>query len=371
LVYEGEIYATINSLLGTAGLMSKLGFSDIKIAGETALDNSYKIGIIKGEPLLASILSKAVKSISESEKNKTLANWMSVKFEKSTDYSLIFKVTAFLLFVIALFAYRQYSISQLNRELKAEMQKQYQKIIEQERMISQQNKRISMGEMIENIAHQWRQPLAQVNASVMLIDDYMYENNCISKEIEKELGDIERCTKYMSQTIDDFRSFLDEGSSEEEFYPSRAVEQTLAIVEKSLKHLGIRVVQKLDEDLMIRGKHSEFTQVLMVLLSNAKEAIVANQIAEGKINISIEKRGEKALIEVSDNGGGVDASIIDKIFDPYFTTKHKSKGRGLGLYISSRIIEGRMNGEIGVANKEACASFFMEFELCNREEKDG
>ena len=361
LVSNGTIDVTVNALLGTAYLIRKSNLSNIKIAGKTELTNNYKIGIIKDEPLLHSILTKVVSSITKKEKEKILSNWISVKFEQGYNYELFWKFLIIVIIIFLLFAHRQYTIKKINKELKEQVDKQVSQIVEKDRMIFQQNKLASMGEMIENIAHQWRQPLSQVNAAVMSIDDIAYDAGCLSEEMEKELKDIENATKYMSKTIDDFREFMSENNSEEIFKIDDVFTQCLGIISKSLAYHSIEVTTEIDKSLKVKGLSSEFLQVLMIVLNNAKEAIILNEIKKGKIVVKGYEKNSSIYLSITDNAGGIDEDIIDKIFEPYFTTKHKSQGTGLGLYISKMIIEGKFKGKLLMENRDSGACILMEF----------
>ncbi len=219
-----------------------------------------------------------------------------------------------------------------------------------------------MGEMIGNIAHQWRQPLSQVNAAVMTIDDIAYDNGCLNEQMKKELNDIENATKYMSDTIDDFRKFISSNKNDDIFYVKDAIDQCLGIIAKPLERNSIELKIDIDKSLKIQGSSSEFLQVLMIVFNNAKDAIISNKIKNAQIQIKGYTAKDKIILSILDNGGGIQNDIIDKIFDPYFTTKHKSKGTGLGLYISKMIIDGKLNGKLSIKNIEEGACVFIEFD---------
>ena len=363
LVSDGKVYASINSLMGTAYLIRKNNLFNIKIAGETKNYNRYRIGINKNDYTLHSIFSKAVNSITEKEKTNALSNWISIKFEKKVDYSLLWQISIFFLLIVIFLFYREFVIKRINKKLKKEMKKQLEQIIEKDRMIFQQNKLASMGEMIENIAHQWRQPLSQVNAAVMTIDDIVYDSGCLNKQMKKELDDIEKATQYMSKTIDDFRRFISSSNSDEYFNIVNVVKQCLSIISKPLEYSFINVQINIDENLKIKGSSSEFLQVIMVIFNNSKEAILSNDMKKGKIEVKGYKNKEKMILSICDNGGGIKDNIEEKIFEPYFTTKHKSKGTGLGLYISKMIIEGKFKGKLWMENQNNGACIFMEFNI--------
>jgi len=362
LVSKGKIDAVINSLFSSILLMRKSYHLDIKIAGKTKFLNIYKMGVIKNDKTLLSILTKTVDDISQKEKDAILSSWLAVKFEEKPNYDLIVQILIFSSIVLLLLLYRQYVIKKINKNLEKKVKEQVSQIIEKDTMIFQQNKLASMGEMLENIAHQWRQPLAQVNAAVMTIDDIAYGSGCLNEQMKKELNDIENATKYMSNTIDDFRKFISSSKNDDVFYVKDAIDQCLGIIAKPLERNSIELKIDIDKSLKVQGSNSEFLQVLMIVFNNAKDAIISNKIKNAQIQIKGYTAKDKIILSILDNGGGIQNDIIDKIFDPYFTTKHKSKGTGLGLYISKMIIEGKLNGKLSIKNIEEGACVFIEFD---------
>ncbi|HOI83169.1 MAG TPA: HAMP domain-containing sensor histidine kinase, partial [Campylobacterales bacterium] len=221
----------------------------------------------------------------------------------------------------------------------------------------------SMGEMISNIAHQWRQPL---NALAMRVQDVPlavqfdemnldYATNFKTESME--------LIRYMSQTIDDFRNFFKPDKEKKEFDLRDSIKKANAIVKDAMKSSYIDILLELpEEELNIFGYPSEFSQVLINILNNAKDALNEHKKDGDKhIKITAHKSGDNIVVSVADNAGGVPDAIIDKIFDPYFSTKSASQGTGLGLYMSKMIIEQNMGGKLGVRNTEDGACFEMVF----------
>ncbi|WP_198401110.1 transporter substrate-binding domain-containing protein [Thiomicrospira microaerophila] len=359
-VSDGEIFATITAHLGAAHNISKLKLSNIKIAGETHQRNALKMGVVKDEPHLASILTKAIDTITQQERNRILANWVSVRFEQTIDYSLIWKILAVITSVLIFFFYRQYDISKINKKLKKEMEQQYQDNLEKDRLIFQQSKLVAMGEMIENIAHQWRQPLASINASVMTIDNLAHESGFHSDKLEGELAYMEGVAEHMSQTLDNFRNFLSKDNKAECFSLAAVIDESLSITHKTLENDQIEINLNLEGDLKIFGNKVDFMQVILVLINNAKDALENQPLSPKKLTISAQKHKDIIRILFKDNGGGIPENLIEKIFDPYFTTKHKAQGTGIGLYITKLIIEKKMGGTITASSKEQGACFNIE-----------
>lgn len=245
---------------------------------------------------------------------------------------------------------KQNEIQNMNTMLQIRVEKELQKSREKDKILFQQTKMVSMGEMLQNIAHQWRQPLAEVNASVLVIDNIIYEKYNNDDDIQKELNSIEKLTAYMSKTIDSFREFFDNKKELSSFSIKDSLSNALVILEKTFANNGIVIEIKTKDDYKIETYENEFQQVLLILLNNAKDAFIANKTQHPRIFIDVQSFEDRYRISICDNAGGIDYAIIDKIFDPYFTTKQKSQGTGLGLYISKIIIEDNMNGTINVKN---------------------
>ncbi len=222
----------------------------------------------------------------------------------------------------------------------------------QKDQIIYQNARLaSMGEMIGNIAHQWRQPL---NALTLLIQSFGTKSmtgNLTKEFIDKQVEEGLRLAVSMSNTIEDFRNFFSSNREKEYFKITEAIQNTLDMSTFFLKdeHINIKVISS-DDDIKIFGNSNEFSQVLLNLINNARDNFKINNIEDRKIEIDVHCENEYIVLSFIDNGGGIEESIIDRVFEPYFTTKHQSIGTGIGLYMSKQIIETQMNGKIEVKN---------------------
>ena len=251
-------------------------------------------------------------------------------------------------------------INNMIDNLEFKIQEEINKRLEQEQILIQQSKLASMGEMIGNIAHQWRQPLAQISAIHMNMK-VTYDFNKFTKEyMEIKLKEANKLTAYMSQTISDFQNFFKPQGEKEEFSVEKACRDAFFILESSLKYHGINVTFNITEDTIIHGYKNEYSQVILNILSNAKDILIERKIQNPKIDIEIKNGNNYALVKIKDNAGGVDKSIIDKIFEPYFTTRHQTQGTGIGLYMSKNIIERNMHGYINVRNEENGALFTVK-----------
>ena len=233
-------------------------------------------------------------------------------------------------------------------------QKQQEEIIkEKERMLFQQSKMASMGEMLGNIAHQWRQPLSVISVAAGAVKlGHEYEGTYDEKEIINFLDSINDSTQYLSETIDDFRNFFTHDIENNDFDCVNAINKTLKLLSSDFKYKEINIIFKRIESDNIFASENEFKQVMMNIFNNAKYVLLEKVLDEKKyIFIDVYIEDNYLNIDVLDNADGIDETIIDKIFEPYFTTKHKSIGTGIGLYMVEEILTKHMNGEISVINE--------------------
>lgn len=244
--------------------------------------------------------------------------------------------------------------------LENQIQKEIEKRVEQEELLIQQSKLASMGEMIGNIAHQWRQPLSQISAILLNIQARQEFDQCSKEYFNKKVEDANILTEYMSQTISDFQNFFKPDSIKTIFSIKQACEEALFIVAASLKYHGINLVFEGEGDSKIQGYKNEYSQVILNILSNARDVLLERNIISPQIKVTIKNGTTYGLVKIEDNAGGVPEEIIKNIFEPYFTTKHKSKGTGIGLYMSKTIIENNMNGFINVRNSKDGACFTIK-----------
>jgi len=232
---------------------------------------------------------------------------------------------------------------------------------EHEAMLQQQSKMASMGEMIGNIAHQWRQPLNTLSASVYLLSS-KYANNHFTK------GDMEAFTQKsngliqkMSSTIDDFQNFFRPDKEKVLFHVLEAVTECVNFVHASYISNNIKFIFDCEKDLVLESYKNELMQVLLILLNNAKDALVENKIQNPTVEIGSKKSDDGIAITIQDNAGGISEEIIQKVFEPYFTTKFQSDGTGIGLYMAKMIIEESMSGRLTLKNYEQGALATISF----------
>ncbi len=230
---------------------------------------------------------------------------------------------------------------------------------EKEQMLLQQSRLAAMGEMINNIAHQWRQPLNRVGLNVQRLP-YFYGTDKFNKEfLDMTVRDIMSQINHMSQTIDDFRNFFKPDKKKVDFNINAAIQQALSLIDDSFKSSCIEVITQITDDQFVFGYPNEFSQVLLNILQNARDAILECKIKNGFVSIFSSNENGKRVIIISDNAGGIPEDIIDKVFEPYFSTKG-IMGTGIGLNMSKNIIETNMGGRLTVRNIVGGAEFRIE-----------
>lgn len=254
-------------------------------------------------------------------------------------------------------------LRRLNAELEERVAREVEKNCAKDRIMAHQARLAAIGEMLSNISHQWRQPLNNVSLIVqnLLME---YENGELNTDLCRDY--VTECLKaltYMSRTIDNFRSFYQPDQVRQPFSLFPAIADTVSLVKENLgaHAIDIETVNELDSEII--GYRNEFSQVLLNVIVNAKEALLLRQPSAPFVKIVCSRQGEAALITVTDNGGGISPELMGKIFDPYFTTKFMSQGTGVGLYMAKMIIEKHMGGTISIANDGVGAKVTIELPL--------
>lgn len=241
-------------------------------------------------------------------------------------------------------------INDVIENLESRIKNEIDQRLAQEQILIQQSKLAAMGEMIGNIAHQWRQPLAQISAIHMNMKVTYDFNKFDEVYLNEKIKEANKLTSYMSQTINDFQKFFIPQKEKEIFSIEKACKDAYNIIDSSLKYHNIEINFNIKEDTNILGYKNEFSQVILNILSNAKDILIERKIENPKIDVEIKEGDNYSIIKISDNAGGIKEDVLDKIFDPYFTTRHKTQGTGIGLYMAKNIIERSMSGFINVKN---------------------
>lgn len=228
---------------------------------------------------------------------------------------------------------------------------------QQSKILIHQSKLASMGQMLENISHQWRQPLNRISSFIINmqvhINDKYKNDTCLSDGLSQSQLQLE----YMSSTLDDFTDFNKQAKHKEAFLVSSVINSVINIVGNTLENYSISLEVENIADFSMVSYPTELSHVVLNLVQNAKEALAERKIKQPKIKIVINKN----KISIEDNAGGVDAAIVDRIFEPYFTTKSKSTSLGVGLYMSKVILDKHFHAEIGLDSMQERTSFYILF----------
>ncbi len=248
------------------------------------------------------------------------------------------------------------SIEELRKET-AQRIEAMEELRHKEQLLIQQSRQAALGEMIGNIAHQWRQPL---NALGLIVQQpaLFYEFGEVNQEfLEDNARKAMDVIKHMSRTIDDFRNFFKPDKEKTCFQVRDEVAKTLSIMEGSFQGMQAAIQFEAKEDPVINGYPNEFSQVLLNILINARDAMAEREIAVPKVVITLSTENGRSVVTIADNAGGIPDEIIDKVFDPYFTTKGPQVGTGVGLFMSKTIVEKNMGGVLSVRNVDGGAEF--------------
>ena len=250
------------------------------------------------------------------------------------------------------------ALKELNETLEKRVAEEIEINREHEQLLVQKSKFIALGEMISNIAHQWRQPLSELSTIFMFIK-FKYSLGQLDEELMKQKSkEADLVLEYMSHTIDDFRNFFMPKKEKEKFSLKTAMDSVMTIISSSLSNNSINITICIDNNQVLNTYLNEFQQVILNIISNAKDVLISNKIESPWIKIyTKDDEVDKIIIIIEDNGGGIKVEPKSKIFEPYFTTKKDSDGTGIGLYMSKIIVEKSMNGKLRVKDGEFGARF--------------
>ena len=353
LVEKGSVFGFIDTLLTIGYQIQNNYIGQLKISGRFNEIWELGIGVRNDEPILTSIFDKAIDDISANQKQRILNKWISVNYQKEIDHVFLYEVLAGLIvftFILFLF-YRQYLLKKLNAQLNEKVKLEIQKNEEKNRILIQQSRMASMGEMLENIAHQWRQPLSTISVAASGMEVKKEFSTLSDEEFFEGINHIKKSTVYLSNTIDDFRTFFIKEKKTSQMNIKNAIEKALELMGNTFMQNRINLIKNIEE-IEIFSLENELIQVLMNIFVNAKDALKQTLGDEKYIIIDVFKKEDNLIIQIKDSAKGIDEKIIDKIFEPYFTTKHKFKGTGIGLYMSKLLVEKHLKGSIKTSNTE-------------------
>ncbi len=252
---------------------------------------------------------------------------------------------------------KEAQLKELNQNLENRVREEVEKNREKEQLLIQKSRFIALGEMISNIAHQWRQPLSELSSILMYIKFKHSISALDSDTMNQKTKEADKVIEYMSHTIDDFRNFFMPKKEKEKFFLYEIIDSVMTIVSSSLTNNSINVDIKLDKNIQVFTYLNEYEQVILNIMKNAKDVLIEKKIEKPTINIYALENKRKVKLFIEDNGGGITVEPKAKIFEPYFSTKDDSDGTGIGLYMSKIIVEKNMKGKLKVENTPKGARF--------------
>lgn len=259
-------------------------------------------------------------------------------------------------------------LKKLNVTLEKRIEDEIKKNEQNQKVLFWQSRMASLGQMLANIAHQWRQPLSELTLALFNIKKAAQQKDI--KKLEIYYDDSKVVINSMSRTIDDFTNFFNPNKPKERFLLKDSILDAISIMDKTLKKENV-TIRTMYEDYFVIGILNELSQVIVNLLKNSIDAFNKNVISSRKIIIKIGKKNieekDYVIIQITDNAGGISEEVEQRLFEPYFTTKHASSGTGLGLFMSKMIIEQSLNGEIDLMNERNGCSFIITIPMDNNE----
>lgn len=253
---------------------------------------------------------------------------------------------------------KQRKIEELNLTLEQRVSEEVANNRKKDYMLLQQSRLAAMGEMLGNIAHQWRQPLNTLGLLIQDLSHAEHHGELNREYLDRSVAEAMKTINFMSGTIDDFRNFFMQDKEKILFSPEEVLKTTLSFVGDSFRSNNIKIEMDIQADADIEGYPNEYSHVLLNILTNAKDIFLERGIEDPTVIIKLFHENGRTVITLRDNAGGVRGDILDKMFDPYFTTK--DQGTGIGLYMSKVIIEKNMGGKLTVRNTGSGAEFRIE-----------
>jgi len=362
-VNNGEAEAFVEHIATSLFYLSKLYLKDLKVAGTTDFSFEHHYLIQKENPLLLSIVNKAFASITQKEKQVIYNNWVQTTVVQETlPNGLLFKIfVGVILFFIVMFYFQKKlkkevehkteELRHLNEYLEEKIKEEVEKNILTQQHLFKAEKLASLGEMIGNIAHQWRQPLSVISTAATGLQLQKESNLLSDANFDKYCNAINENAQYLSQTIEDFRDFVQDDRDKNSVFFNLVdtVNSFLSLVDSSVKNHNLNVVVDMKEAIFLHGHPNELIQCFMNIFNNAKYVLKAKEDRR-YIFITTSQEDGRAIVTIKDNGGGIQEEHLSKVFEPYFTTKHKSQGTGLGLHMTYNLVVHGMGGKIEVAN---------------------
>jgi polar amino acid transport system substrate-binding protein len=376
LLLQNKVYGWVD-LLGAARAHIEEAYADrLKIAAKLPIKGSLRFGVRDTE--MAAILNLSLQHLDPGDIRTLYRQWMpTMRASTPASYPHLHKILALLgiIVLVSLFwlgrlsrAKRALEASQkalenLNATLEKRIDEEVRRSKEKDLLILQQSRLAQMGEMISMIAHQWRQPLNVISLKISYLKIRAKRNDLPPDKVLELSEETLRIVQHLSRTIDDFRYFFKPTVDAKTTDFRTIAQNALTIVGHAIESRQIEIATDLRGERTFKGYPSEMAQVVINLLKNAQDAILEQAVQPGRIVLRTYDTPDGTVLEVHDNAGGIPAPLLDKIFDPYFSTKDEKNGTGLGLYMSKQIVEKHEGGRLFVENRDGGALFRIEITI--------
>ncbi|KIM06621.1 MAG: hypothetical protein KU38_12735 [Sulfurovum sp. FS08-3] len=369
-IVEGKVDAIVTSFIRATYHLPN--YPELKILMRIS-DNKLQgsMGVNANDAMLLTLLNKALDTIPNNTKSAILSKYHinKVDIQRVTDYTILYRTIGLALVVVSIILgfyfqlkKRNTIIKKLNENLEAKVKEAIEEVRKKDQMLQQQSKLAQMGEMISMIAHQWRQPLSSMsnivaNLQIKLLMQPDKQEHNYSRLLNEEFKAIMDLIQNLSSTIDDFRSFYKPSKAKQVVTLQEPIKKALNIVNASLEAKEIAIKERLSVNRPIALYTNEIIQVILNIIKNSEDNFIEKKTPYPLIEISTTQEESRVIITLCDNGGGIDSDILNRIFDPYFSTKSDKNGTGLGLYMSKIIIEEHHKGKLEVYNQNGGVCF--------------
>jgi len=358
LLSQKKVDAAISELVRASYYIKKYNLAHLHIAGDLGYDYHLRIASGRDDPMLNVILSKAISHIPKEKIEALQLKWGYIKDEVIFFDKQMLIYLALVFGTILPFSFYLYRV---NRRLEKEIMSRKAAL---EKVVKMRKSRLhQMSEIVSMIAHQWKQPLNNLSLINMQLILKYKKGKLNDDALEYFQNNSQRQIALMTTTIDDFKDFFKVEEEKKTFNVRETIQNLLSIVKPIFDKDEIYIFYKVQEDeaLLIEGYTNALLQIFLNIVNNAKDAFLEQEIVKKRyIKITAQKREDQIIILLEDNAGGIPKEILEKVFDPYFSTKKKKNGTGLGLYMAKTILEDQMNGQIDVSNGESGACFKIE-----------
>ena len=360
-----EVDFTVVEPVRTSYYMRQNNINDLHISGDFPYDYKLRIASRRDFFILNIILNKAVENITLAQKKALALKWGYEKdlfFDKKLLINIAIVFIVILIFVLYLsylnqrLKTAQKSLNQINKTLEKRVKEELEKNRQKDLAMLNQSRFAQMGQAINMIAHQWRQPLNNISIILQRLIIKCNKDDITKDEIHQFNKKAQLQIKQMSKTIDDFRDFFKYQKEKKIFSLNKILDNLIELVEPVLEKSNIKLKVTQKNEICINGYSNEFSQAVLNIIYNAKDALSKSKTDDKKITILLSQKNNQAYLTISDNAGGIPKDIIEEIFKPYFSTKGKN-GTGIGLYMAKMIIEKHMDGKIKASNSQNGAVF--------------